>query len=100
MRLQLRSIVVPYGLLEQASGETVSRAEADGLMSAQGYISDKDGYQVLVADLEAGQALVAAAPACLGTYTRIDDWLGVLFMQASETLCLVDARGVEYGLPQ
>lgn len=92
MRLQPRSLVVPYSLVEQASGEPFSREDADALMAAQGYIADKNGQQILVAGLQDGQALLAATPSLVGTYTRIDDWLGVMLERADESLYLVDAR--------
>lgn len=94
MQLQPRSVVVPYCLLERVCGEAMSRADADLLMSAQGYIADKDGRQILVGDLQEGQAIVATTPALLGTYTRIDDWLGIILMQVDRALFLVDERGV------
>lgn len=93
MQLQPRSVVVPYCLLEQVCGTAMTRADADLLMSAQGYIADTDGRQILVGDLHAGQAIVAATPALVGTYTRIDDRLGVIFTQVDRALFLVDERG-------
>lgn len=92
MRLPPRSVVVPYSLVEQASGEALSREDCDRLMTTQGYIADKNGQQILVANLEDGQALLAATPALVGVYTRIDDWLGLLLKQVDQTLFLVDSR--------
>lgn len=92
MHLPFRSLVVPYSLVEQASGERLSREDADALMAAQGYIADRNGQQILVADLEDGQALLAAAPALVGIYTRIDDWLGVMLQRVDRSVCLVDSR--------
>lgn len=92
MRLPPRSVVVPYSLVEQASGEALTRQDCDRLMTVQGHIADKNGQQILVANLEDGQALLAATPALLGVYTRIDDWLGLLLKQVDQTLYLVDSR--------
>lgn len=93
MQLQPRSVVVPYSLLEQVCGAAMSRADADLLMSAQGYIADADGRQILVGDLQPGQAIVAATPALVGTYTRIDDRLGIILTQVDRALMLVDEQG-------
>jgi hypothetical protein len=86
MQLEARSIVVPYGWVEKVSGMT--REEADRLMSLNGYISKGD-QQILVADFPEGQALLAASPALLGFYTRIDDRLGVLMTRVDQTVFLV-----------
>ena len=86
MQLEPRSIVVPYGWVEKVSGMT--RAEADRLMALNGCISKGD-QQILVADFPERQALVAAAPAVLGFYTRIDDRLGVLMTQVDRAVFLV-----------
>lgn len=86
MKLEARSIVVPYGLVEQVS--SLTRSEADQLMSAQGYISKGD-QQILVADLPEGHAVLAASPTLLGFYTRIDDQVGVLLTRVDQTIFLV-----------
>ena len=86
MRLEPRSIVVPYGLVEKVS--SLTRAESDRLMALQGYISCGE-QQVLVADLPEGHAIIAAAPPLLGFYTRIDDCLGLLLTRVDQTLFLV-----------
>lgn len=88
MTVPPRSIVVPYGLIEEVSALT--REEADRLMGLQGYISNGD-QQILVGDLPPGHALVAASPPLLGFYTRIDDCLGVLLTRVDETVFLVRA---------
>lgn len=86
MLLEPRSIVVPYGWVEKVSG--MSREDADGLMSAQGYISKGD-QQILVGDLPDSVALLAAAPPLLGFYTRVDDRLGVMLTRVDRTIFLV-----------
>jgi len=86
MKLEPRSIVVPYSLVEQVSG--LKREEADALMSTNGYITKGD-QQILVADLPDGHALLAASPPLLGVYTRIDDRLGILLTRVNETVFLV-----------
>lgn len=86
MKLQARSIVVPYGLVERVS--SLTRAEADRLMTGQGYISKGD-QQILVADLPDGHAMLTAAPALLGFYTRVDIQLGILLTRADQSVFLV-----------
>lgn len=86
MPFEPRSIVVPYAWVEKVAG--VPRDEADRLMGLNGFVS-KGEQQVLVADLPEGHALVAASPALLGIYTRIDDRLGILMAQVDRTLFLV-----------
>ena len=90
MKLQARSIVVPYGLVERVS--SLTHEEADQLMTMQGYISKGD-QQILVADLPEGHAILTAAPALLGYYTRVDIQLGVLFTRADESIFLVRGEG-------
>jgi hypothetical protein len=86
MHLEPRSIVVPYGWIERASG--MAREDADRLMSTQGYIS-KDDQQVLVGDLAEGCAIIAAAPPLLGFYIRVDDRLGVMLTRVDQSIFLV-----------
>jgi hypothetical protein len=86
MQLPPRSIVVPYGLVEEVSAMT--REEADRLMGLQGYISKGD-QQILVADLAKGDALLAASPSVLGFYTRIDDSVGVLMTRVDQAVFLI-----------
>lgn len=86
MKLQPRSIVVPYGLVERVS--SLSRTEADQLMAAQGYIS-KGEQQILVADLPPGHAILATSPTLLGFYTRVDVQLGVLLTRVDQAVYLV-----------
>lgn len=86
MKLEARSIVVPYGLVERVS--SLTRAEADQLMTAQGYISKGD-QQILVADLPEGHAMLTAAPALLGFYTRVDIQLGLMLTRVDESVFLV-----------
>jgi hypothetical protein len=85
--LEPRTVVVPYSLLESTG---LKRADADELMTAQGYVTLTEGVQVLPADLEPGQALVAAAPALTGFYTRSDDRVGIMLTRANRALFLVD----------
>lgn len=86
MALGPRSIVVPYGLVEAIG--SLSRSECDQLMITQGYIS-KGEQQVLVGDLPAGCALVAAAPSVAGFYTRVDSRLGLLLTRVDQSIFLV-----------
>src|SRR5262245_22951310 len=86
MRLEPRSIVVPYGWVERAAG--VTREEADRSMALQGFVSKGD-QQVLVGDLPDCYAIVAASPPLVGFYTRIDDRLGLMLTRVDQTLQLV-----------
>jgi hypothetical protein len=86
-----RSLVVSYSLLEKASGQELSREDADKLMAAQGYVTKVDDCQVLVADFSPGRALVVASPALAGFYTRSDDRVGLLLTRVDRAFYLVDA---------
>lgn len=86
MQLPIRSIVVPYGLVEKVSG--LARDESDRLMGLQGYIT-KGEQQILVGDLPEGQVWVAAAPALCGFYTRVDDRLGIMLTRVDQTVFLI-----------
>ncbi len=88
--LEPRSVVVSYSLLEKVSGQELSRDEANQLMTAQGYITQVDDVQVLAADLPPGRALVAAAPALAGFYTRSDNHVGIMLTRVDRAFCLVD----------
>ena len=88
--IEPRSLVVSFELLEAASGQALTKEEAETLMTAQGYITATDGVQVLMADFLVGQALVVASPSLAGFYTRADDRLGVMLTRANKAFFLVD----------
>lgn len=85
-----RSVVIPYSLVHEASGQALNREEADNLMFAQGYIAEVNGVQILAADLPERKSLMVASPALAGFYTRVDDRLGVLLTRVNRTLFLID----------
>ena len=89
MQSEPKTIIVPYGLVQELS--TLTRDEADALMRANGYVT-KGAQQILVGELPAGSAIVAGAPEQVGYYTRIDERLGVMLTQADRTLMLVRGR--------
>lgn len=88
--IEPRSLVVPYSLVEQVSGQALTREEANNLMVAQGFVTEAKGVQVLVADIPDGKAFMVASPVLAGFYTRVDDRLGVLLTRVPQTLMLID----------
>jgi hypothetical protein len=93
--LEPRTRVAPLSLLKEACGVAVGEDEAENLMLAQGHIAEVDGVRLVTTTaLPQGAALLAAAPAIVGTYFRVDDCLGVMIRQANRSLVLVgDALG-------
>lgn len=84
-----RSVVLPHARLEEICGEAMSLEEAETLMTAQGYVAEAEGVQVLVADMPERVAFVTASPSLLGYYVRVDDYLGLQFLQVNKTVTLV-----------
>lgn len=60
------------------------------LAAIQGYITEVDAIRTLVADLPKGCALLTAVPAKLGVYTRVGNYLGVLFLRVDLSMVLVE----------
>lgn len=88
--MEPRHLVVPYDWVSIACGREVDRGEADRLMSEQGFLLERDGLAVIVAEAPANRALLVAAPSLAGYYTRVDDRLGVTITRADSTFCLLD----------
>ncbi len=85
-----RSLVISDSLLPSICGPDYDLASVRRLMAAQGFVTMVDGMQVLLGDLPEGAALVAAAPAGVGYYTRIGDHLGVLVQRVNRALMVVN----------
>jgi hypothetical protein len=88
-----RTIVLPESWLPEICGPDFDIATAKTLMGTQGYVSKVDEMQVLVAALPSDKAFVASAPALVGVYTRIADYLGLLLFRADRAIVAV-TRGL------
>jgi len=84
-----KALVVPFSLLKEACGSEVSPEEAIKLMRFQGYVSQSQGVDILVADIPPGSALLTTAPPLVGFYTRTGEHLGLLLQRADRTLMMV-----------
>jgi hypothetical protein len=84
-----RSLVIPYAVMKEECGIDLSPEEVAKLMFAKGCVSQFQGVNVLVANLPQGAALLTAAAALTGFYTRVDTWIGILLQRADRTLMLV-----------
>ena len=56
----------------------------------EGFVGTVGKMKVLVSDMEKGTALVAVAPEHLGVYTRVTDYLGLLFQRIDRSMVVVD----------
>lgn len=56
----------------------------------EGLVGVVQGMNVLVADLPKGAALVMTAPARLGIYQRVEDYVGLLFYRIDQNMVVVD----------
>lgn len=88
-----RTIVLPEAWLPEICGPDFDVTTAKKLMGTQGYVSQVDEMQILVADLPSDKAFVASAPALVGIYTRIADYLGLLLFRADRAIVAV-TRGL------
>jgi hypothetical protein len=84
-----RALVIPYPLLQEASGSMLSPSEAANMMKLHGYVAQSQGMDILVADIPAGHALLVTSPPLVGFYTRMDNHLGILLQRANQTLMMV-----------
>lgn len=84
-----RTVVIPESWLPEICGPDFDVSTAKTLMGRQGYVSKVDEMQVLVADLPSDKAFVATAPALVGIYTRIADYLGLLLFRADRAIVAV-----------
>lgn len=84
-----KTVVVPGSFLGEVCGEDVDLGLAQQRMSLQGYVAMVNGMQVLLADLPEGTALVVAAPATAGTYTRVGDHVGILAQRVDSAFMVV-----------
>jgi hypothetical protein len=87
--LEARTLVLPESWLPEICGPDLDVTAARETMAKQGYVTKIDDLQVLVADLPPEMAFVAAAPALVGVYTRIADFLGVLIFRADRAIVAV-----------
>ncbi len=85
----VRSVVLPESWLPEICGPDFDTSNAKTLMEKQGYVTKVEEAQVLVADLPSDLAFVAAAPALVGVYTRIADYLGLLVFRANRAIVAV-----------
>ena len=88
--LEPRTIVLPEAWLPEICGPDFDLSTARTLMSTQGYVTEFDEIRVLVADLPEDKAFVATTPALVGVYTRIADYLGLLFFRADRSIVAVN----------
>lgn len=84
-----KTVVVPGAFLGEVCGKEVDLELAQQRMSLQGYVAMVNGMQVLLADLPDGAALVTAAPAVAGTYTRVGDHVGILAQRVNSAFMVV-----------
>lgn len=88
-KLDPRSLVLPVSWIPEICGPDMTPEQAREAMGKQGYVTKIDDIQVLVADLPPERALVAAAPALVGVYTRTSDYLGILILRANRGIVAV-----------
>jgi len=85
-----RTLLIPSSALaEIVPGLSVEVAEES--MRTKSEVAVVGDLTILLADLPDGAALVAAAPALVGVYTRVGDYLGVLVQQSTKTVVAVAA---------
>lgn len=89
MGVEPKTLVLSAAQLERLLGPDHKIDAARQAMSVQGFVAVVDGMQLLLADLPANLALVAAHPASVGIYTRVGDHLGVLLQRVNKTLLVV-----------
>lgn len=87
MRLQVAGL--------EAQAIVLSAVDAALMLGVQetvpeGLVGVVQGMNVLVADLHQGAALVMAAPERLGVYTRVEDYVGLLFYRIDQNMVVVD----------
>ena len=88
--LEPRTVVLPESWLPEICGPDFDPSTARTLMDTQGFVAKIDEMQVLVADLPTDKAFVATTPALVGVYTRIADYLGLLFFRADRSIVAVN----------
>lgn len=89
MSIEPAFLIVPETVLPDICGSTFDSATTSGLMMKQGYVAIVDKMKVVPADLPPGSALVLAAPAFLGLYTRVGDYLGLMIQRADRSVMVV-----------
>lgn len=82
-------LIVPEEALPEICGPDYDPAMVDHLMMTQGFVSVVDEIRILPANLPSNGALVTTAPALVGLYTRVGDYLGVMLQRVDRTVMVV-----------
>lgn len=92
--LEARTLVIPRGMLSRVCGEDLTEDEASKLILAQGYVAEVDGIRVMPASVPEGWMLLATSAPLVGFYTRVDNYLGLLFQDIDRTVIVVREDGL------
>jgi hypothetical protein len=87
--LQPRILIVPLSNLGRICGQEVSLEDARNLILAQGCVTEVDGVRIMFSNLPDGQMLLSTAAPLVGVYARVDDYLGLVFYRANQTVQLI-----------
>lgn len=87
--LEPRSLLISPDLVPEISAGKYTLENAREVMAQVGVMAHVEGVQVLLAELPKRSAIVWAAPALAGYYTRSEGYLGVLLLNVAQTLILV-----------
>lgn len=86
--LEPHSLVLPRDELEVVCGADLDDDVIDRLVTTTGFVAEVDGLHVLPGP--PGVALLLAAPALAGVYSRVDDRLGLLVTRADRAVVVIE----------
>lgn len=91
LKLEPKTLVVPFEDLSEVVGTSLTLDEAEMLMLTKGCVAEVGGVKILTVGegLPKGSAILGTLPALVGVYTRVYDHVGVTVLQADRSLVLV-----------
>lgn len=87
--LEPKTLLVPLLTLSQMCGQEITLEDAQKITVGQGFVTKVDDMKVLFSGLPEDLILVGTTPALVGTYTRVDDYLGLVLRQVNRSVMLV-----------
>lgn len=88
-RVEVRALVIPFEVVKETCGEDFTPETAEQAMAYRGYLAEVGTMRVLVAPLPKGSAILTAAPALVGVYTRVGDYLGLQLCNVRQNIVVV-----------
>lgn len=89
-----RTLLVSRAKVSKIGGEQLAEEDVAKIILGQGHLTEVEGVRVLPVSIPEEWMLLATAAPLVGFYTRVDNYLGLLFQRINQTVVLIREDGL------